>query len=465
MRARRDRLFADSLRHAVLVSVLFGLNTVTAYSLEVVTYGAPAASAEDHILRGSDGNIFFTQGPNKISRVTPSGRISGKRLGTPENVAISGIATGANGDLWITDRIAASIGVLKPYSLDPRTNATLSEHRLEGNRRPHHIAVGIDQNFWIADSARDRLMWVKDTFFEEYRIPSKNAGIGGMAVTPDGTLWFSESNTAKIGRAIPGGIVTELSLPAALSRPTAITVGPDGNVWYTDPGANVIGRIDTQTLVVTEYPIPSTPGGLPNHIASGSDGNLWYTATRTNKVSRITLQGAITEFVLAGVEAPGALTQGHDGNLWVVAKDQIAVLKHPAFTLPAPLATVFSFEAALHTGYETERAVKVTIRRTGNTTNTASVHYGAKDITAIHGTHYVGISGTLNFGPDEISKVLSIQILNDQTDDADKAFKFRLSHPSENAILGPTDETTITITDILAPGDENSPATLPGTLS
>lgn len=465
MRARRNRLFADLLRRTVMVILLFGLNAGTVLSMEIVTYSAPAASAEDHILRGSDGNIFFTQGPNKISRITPSGRINGKRLGTPEDVAINGIAIGANGDLWITDGIAASIGILKPYALAPRVKATLSEHRLRGNRRPQHIALGTDQNFWIADSTRDRIMWVQDTYFEEYRVPSMNAGIGGMAVAPDGTLWFSERNVAKIGRAIPGGIVTELSLPAVWSQPTAITVGPDGNVWYTDPGANVIGRIDIETLVVTEFPIPSAPGGMPNHITSGSDGNLWYTATRANKVSRVTLQGVITEFDLAGVDGPGALTQGYDGNLWVVAKDQVAVLKHAAFTLPALLPTVFSFEAAVHVGYETDRAVSVIIRRAGNTTNTATVRYGAKDITAISGTHYLAISGTLTFGPDEISKVLSIPILDDETNDADKAFKLRLSYPSDNAILGPTDESIITITDIHAPVDEAIPATLYHTLS
>ena len=458
MRARRNRLFSALLRPAVLVTLLLGLASRTALSMEIVTYSAPATRAEDHILRGSDGNIFFTQGPNKISRITPSGEINGKRLGTPEDVAITGIATGANGDLWITDGIAASIGILKPYALAPRAKATLSEHRLRGKRRPQHIALGTDQNFWIADSTRDHLMWVQDTFFDEYRVPSMNAGISGMVVAPDGTLWFSERNVAKLGRAIPGGIVTELSLPAVLSQPTAITVGPDGNVWYTDPGANVIGRVDLETLKITQFPIPSAPGGLPNHITSGSDGNLWYTATRANKAGRVTMLGVITEFDLPGVEGPGALTQGYDGNLWVVAKDQVAVLTDPAFTLPAPLPTVFSFEAALYTGYEKDRAVSVIILRAGNTTNTATVRYGAKDITAISGTHYLGVSGTLTFGPDEISKVLSIPILDDENNDADNAFKLRLSYPSDNAILGPTDESIITITDIHAPVDDVIPA-------
>lgn len=446
------------LRRVALIALLSSIQAGAAYGMEIVTYSAPATTARDHILRGFDGNIFFTQGPNKISRISPSGQVNGKRLGTPDDVAIAGIANGTNGDLWITDAIAASIGVLQPYALAPRAKATLSEHRLPGKHRPQHITLGVDNNFWIADSTRDRVMWVRDTFFVEYRVPSLNAGIAGMTVAPDGTLWFTESNVAKIGQAIPGGIVTELSLPAAGSQPTGITVGPDGNVWYTDPGLNVIGRVDLDNFAVTEFPIPSAPGGLPNHIATGSDGNLWYTATRANKIGRVTPQGVITEFDLAGIEGPGALTQGHDGNLWMIAKDRIAVLKHPAFKSPPPLPTVFSFDVAAHRGYGSETSMSVTIKRAGNTTNTASVRYGASDLTAISGTHYLPISGTLSFGPDEVSKVISISILGDQLNEVDKAFKLRLSHPSDNAILGPTHESIITITDTHAPTDQTAPA-------
>ena len=58
----------------------------------------------------------------------------------------------------------------------------------------------------------------------------------------------------------------------------------------------------------------------------------------------------------------------------------------------------------------------------------------------------------------EISKVLSIPILDDENNDADNAFKLRLCNPSDNAILGVTDESVITITDIHAPVDEAMPA-------
>ncbi len=456
--SRSPRLGASLLVRLALIALLLSLHPGVAFGVEIVSYSAPAASAKDLILRGGDGNIFFTQGPNKISRISPSGRVNGKRLGTPDDVAIAGIAAGANGNLWITDTISVSIGILELHALAPRAKATLSEHRLPGRHRPQHITLGADENFWIADSTRDRVMWVRDTFFVEYRVPSLNVGIAGMTVAPDGTLWFTESNVAKIGQVIPGGIVTELSLPSTASQPTAITVGPDGNVWYTDPGLNVIGRVNLDNLAVTEFPIPSAPGGLPNHIASGSDGNLWYTATRANKVGRVTPQGVITEFDLAGIEEPGALTQGHDGNLWVIAKDRVAVLKHSTFISPPPLPTVFSFEVAAHRGYGSEASVRITIKRAGNTTNTASVRYLASDLTAISGTHYLPISGTLSFGPDEVSKVISISILGNQFYEAEKAFKLRLSHPSDNAILGPTNESIITIIDIHAPKDEVAPA-------
>ena len=118
--SRSPRLGASLLVRLALIALLLSLHPGVAFGVEIVSYSAPAASAKDLILRGGDGNIFFTQGPNKISRISPSGRVNGKRLGTPDDVAIAGIAAGANGNLWITDTISVSIGILELHALAPR---------------------------------------------------------------------------------------------------------------------------------------------------------------------------------------------------------------------------------------------------------------------------------------------------------------------------------------------------------
>jgi streptogramin lyase len=429
-------------------------------AIEFVSYDAPGTTADGHILRGSDGNIFFTQGPNKLSRVTPAGAVNGKRIGTPSDSRIGGVAVGPNADLWIADDIAGSIGTIQPHVIAPRAKATLSEHALPKGYKPKHMAVAPDGNFWVSDSARSRLLWVRGTFFIEHKIPTDNAGVGAMTVDNEGNLWFTETNAGKIARAMPGGVISEYPLPSRASRPAGIATGSDGAVWWTDPGANMIGRIDTESLVIAEFPLPSR-GSAPDHITAGSDGNLWYTATAINKIGRVATDGSITEFDLpadGALQNPGAITTGFDGNLWFLAKDRIGVLKAPAFNAPSALLSTFSLELAKQTALENARSVTLLVTRSGNTTTRASIDYSVGGMSALPGQNYVPATGTLEFAPDEVAKSVTIPILDDNTVTIDKAFKVKLSRPSNNAAIGNTPETIITITDMDAPSEDTAPS-------
>jgi hypothetical protein len=66
---------------------------------------------------------------------------------------------------------------------------------------------------------------------------------GDIKVGFDGNLWFSESETNKIGRITPSGQITEFPIPTPNSSPQGLTRGPDGNVWFTEFNANGIGSI------------------------------------------------------------------------------------------------------------------------------------------------------------------------------------------------------------------------------
>jgi virginiamycin B lyase len=80
----------------------------------------------------------------------------------------------------------------------------------------------------------------------------------GIAVGPDGNLWFTEQNGALVGRIYPMGNVTPFSLPG--SKPWDVTVGSDGNLWFTDR-TDRIGRM-TPSGTATEFNLPATGAGL-----------------------------------------------------------------------------------------------------------------------------------------------------------------------------------------------------------
>jgi len=58
----------------------------------------------------------------------------------------------------------------------------------------------------------------------EFPIPTSNSGPLGIALGPDGNLWFTESNVGKIGRITPTGTFNEFSTSSGTWH---ITAGPD----------------------------------------------------------------------------------------------------------------------------------------------------------------------------------------------------------------------------------------------
>lgn len=147
----------------------------------------------------------------------------------------------------------------------------------------------------------------------EYTIPTSSSNPTGIALGPDGALWFTEQSASKIGRISTSGAFTEYATTTANAGPTGIVAGPDGNLWFTETAANQIGKITTGGTI-TEY---SGSISGPTCITAGSDSNLWFAESTASAIGKITTSGTITLYG-AGLTA-GALqciTAGPDGNLW-----------------------------------------------------------------------------------------------------------------------------------------------------
>jgi|GEM_PF-4371684 len=150
----------------------------------------------------------------------------------------------------------------------------------------------------------------------------------GIALGPDGNLWFTEFTGDRIGRITPHGVVTEFSAGMTpFSNAVGITAGPDGNLWFTEnagfsTNTGRIGRI-TPAGVITEFSAGIPSGAVPVSIAAGSDGNLWFTDSTAPRVGRITPAGAVTMFT-AGITLAStnanfggcSMARGPNGNVW-----------------------------------------------------------------------------------------------------------------------------------------------------
>lgn len=94
----------------------------------------------------------------------------------------------------------------------------------------------------------------------------------GIAVGPDGKIWFAEQGHERIARMSADGALEEFVIPQFPGLPTPtprfITTGPEGNMWFTDPGHDAVGRV-TMNGEVTEYELPSASNNtVPEEIVT-----------------------------------------------------------------------------------------------------------------------------------------------------------------------------------------------------
>ena len=263
----------------------------------VTTYAVPTPPGG--IIAGPDGNLWVTlPEASTIARITPSGSISTFALG---RAGLMDIFRGPDNDVWFVEwpplrlgRIASS-GHVRERELPSVTEAFSFFGRPGADPG---VAVGPDGNLWFGDSLGNKILQLAvDGTLKSFPLPKSNDthafAFGGIVAGPDGNLWFTEQAAKKIGRMSVTGAVIEYSLPTPNSVPLWIAVGPDKNLWFTESGGK-IGRI-TPSGSITEFGLP--PGAQPGFLVTGPDGSVWFTELRA-KIGKITPQGLVTEFSL-----------------------------------------------------------------------------------------------------------------------------------------------------------------------
>ena len=72
-----------------------------------------------------------------------------------------------------------------------------------------------------------------DGRFDAFEVGRENAGLSGLAVTPDGAVWFGMLRDGSLGR-LRGGRLETFRLPRERARPYSVAADRDGNIWYAD---------------------------------------------------------------------------------------------------------------------------------------------------------------------------------------------------------------------------------------
>ena len=93
--------------------------------------------------------------------------------------------------------------------------------------------------------------------------------------------------------------------------------------------------------------------------------------------------------------------------------------------------SVVNFSAAVHGFLESAGTIKVSVQREGNLDQAISVKYATKDGSAAAGEDYLASAGVLQFAAGEITKDVSVTLIDDNQWEPDETFDIVLSEPDQ----------------------------------
>jgi streptogramin lyase len=274
------------------------------------------------------GKLWFVENlVNKIGVMTTSGGMTEYTI-PQAGSGPQGLALGQDGNIWFSQSNLGSVSTVDPFGGFGTP--------ITGFVTPGIAAAGSDGRVWFVDSGADEVVAVKAAA-NGPATQHLTAGVGsdplGLALSPDGPMYFLPSGTNKIGSCVPGfqcGLYDGTLTASAGLRRAAFDLGGQ-YIWFTERTANKIGKMGVSGGTITEYTVP-TASSAPLGICAGPDGNMWFTEQLGNKIGRITPDGVITEFPIPTANSgPTGITLGPDGNLYFVENSASKIGKLEVF--------------------------------------------------------------------------------------------------------------------------------------
>ncbi len=218
-------------------------------------------------------------------------------------------------------------------------------------------------------------------------------------------------------------------------------------------GSGRVADPDSKTLVGTFQGM-----GFPSAIAVDGPNHRVFFATSTGSSVIIFGYDSNTFLPIGTITLPGIsgaavslLRWGTNGlafNTIQSSPNQVYLVQTELVSNADPIPTGLQFETGNNLTFEGTPSLTIKVARTGDVSGTVSVNYATSDGTATAGSDYTAASGTLNFAPGELSKLITIPIINDNLyEGGNETFNLSLSSATAPAILTLPSTTTITISD------------------
>jgi streptogramin lyase len=239
--------------------------------------------------------------------------------GVNNNPYYSTIVTGPDNNIWYTNYSGADIIRMLPTGATTFFPLSVSSV----NYNPTSMAVGSDGKFYVGAPGATSVGVVTTTgSFTTHGLLSgsgHNMSYTGMALGPDGNVWFTEYGF--IGKITTGGTITDYAYSDSNTANYygGVTTGPDGNVWVTEYNDQQIDKVIPGTGAQTKYALGCTPYSVVS-----AAGDLYVNCN--NEVAQVTTAGVVTLFSTGfNLGTSGlSIAKGPDGNPWFLANSGTA---------------------------------------------------------------------------------------------------------------------------------------------
>ena len=230
--------------------------------------------------------------------------------------------------IWFSQRMVNRIG-----RLDISTGVVTEPVVLAADSQPAGIALAPNGFLWFVEKGANKLASydpaskkVQEHDYAPYNI-SGNAELEDVAVQNNDSIWFTAPKDSEVVRFVPSsGLYFRSFFKSQLGteEPFSIALDTNGRAWVTDIGSNRVAAYSPGTLTFwARYAInsdASTPVGIALDTHSGSS-SVVFTQSGSSRLARLSTHSDTAtkplELPLAEASKPWGIAVGEDGTIWV----------------------------------------------------------------------------------------------------------------------------------------------------
>jgi virginiamycin B lyase len=256
---------------------------------EFKEYPLKTPSSGPHgLVADKGGNIWFTAiSAGYVGKLDPkTGEIAEYRPDDGTQLDPHTPVFDQKGILWFTNEETNYIGRLDPKSGKITLAKVPTAHAV-----PYGIVVLPDGTPFFCEFGSNKLAGIDlgSMKVREYVLPAADARPRRIALAPDGTVYYTDYARGYLGHFDPatGKLLKEWPSPGGSgSEPYGIAVTHDGSVWYSESGVrpNTLVRFDPKSERFATAQIPSG-GGVVRNIVATPSGRLYLACSGVNKVA------------------------------------------------------------------------------------------------------------------------------------------------------------------------------------